>query len=313
MHFFRAPVWRIRHAAAKTVAAAAQIFSLLAALSCVDSAPGLDPGCEAGAKSCLCKADNVCNDGLHCYSGRCVADQELPATCGDGLIDDEHEVCDDGNAQSGDGCAADCRSDETCGNGVLDPVTDEQCDDGNETGGDGCSAACLYEVCGNNVVDTAAFEVCDDGNNDDGDGCAANCRSVEECGDGALNLVAGEGCDDGGRENGDGCSGTCQLETCGNGVLDPIEACDDGNNDDGDGCAAHCRSQERCGNEIVDRAAGEQCDDGGNEGGDGCSTVCHFERCGNGVPARAVRTGTTTTATVVPPNAIPMSVAAMAG
>ncbi len=75
----------------------------------------------------------------------------------------------------------------------------------------------------------------------------------------------------------------CISDNCGNGVLDPGEVCDDGNIIDGDGCSHDCKSNETCGNGIVDTAAGEVCDDGNTVSGDGCSADCRsLEGCGNG-------------------------------
>src|SRR5262252_7744578 len=68
---------------------------------------------------------------------------------------------------------------------------------------------------------------------------------------------------------------------CGDAKLDPGEVCDDGNNVDGDGCSADCKSDETCGNGIVDVAKGELCDDGNTVGGDACSADCKSdESCG---------------------------------
>src|SRR5690242_12616278 len=52
----------------------------------------------------------------------------------------------------------------------------------------------------------------------------------------------------------------CLKTPCGNGVVEADEACDDGNILDGDGCAKDCSSDERCGNNKIDLAAGEVCD-----------------------------------------------------
>lgn len=78
----------------------------------------------------------------------------------------------------------------------------------------------------------------------------------------------------------------CILGLCGNGRIDPLETCDDGGAADGDvradgvRCSANCRSDESCGNTIIDTAVGEVCD----PPGDDCSADCRTTLlCGNGV------------------------------
>jgi len=98
----------------------------------------------------------------------------------------------------------------------------------------------------------------------------ATARRLLGCGNGIKD--PNEVCDDGNTVNGDGCSADCRSnETCGNGVVDVIkgEVCDDGNTNSGDGCSADCKSHEKCGNGIQDK--NEVCDDGNNTEGDGCS------------------------------------------
>lgn len=68
--------------------------------------------------------------------------------------------------------------------------------------------------------------------------------------------------------------GVCLAVGCGNGFVDPGEACDDGNIASADGCTADCRSNERCGNGLVDPVNREQCDDGGFLDHDGCTSQC---------------------------------------
>ncbi|HTN86808.1 MAG TPA: hypothetical protein VL242_24085, partial [Sorangium sp.] len=105
------------------------------------------------------------------------------------------------------------------------------------------------------------------------------------CGNGVPE--EGEVCEDGNTDDGDGCSADCKSdERCGNGVVDAVrdEVCDDRNQVDGDGCSADCTSDERCGNGVVDAVRGEVCDDRNQVDGDGCSADCTSdERCGNGV------------------------------
>lgn len=49
--------------------------------------------------------------------------------------------------------------------------------------------------------------------------------------------------------------------SCGNGYVDVAEECDDGNRDDGDGCNEACLLEKgRCGDQIVQKALGEQCE-----------------------------------------------------
>ena len=47
----------------------------------------------------------------------------------------------------------------------------------------------------------------------------------------------------------------------------------------GDGCSADCRSDEICGNGVLDGVTGEACDDGNLAGGDGCDAGCQLEVC----------------------------------
>ncbi|MBI5495070.1 MAG: hypothetical protein HY904_08575 [Deltaproteobacteria bacterium] len=114
---------------------------------------------------------------------------------------------------------------------------------------------------------------------------AAAADAVVVCGNTRRDRT--EVCDDGNATAGDGCSADCRSdEKCGNRVVDAVrtEACDDGNTVDGDGCSADCRSNETCGNGTVDPAVGEVCDDGNTSAGDGCAADCRSdETCGNGV------------------------------
>ncbi len=123
-------------------------------------------------------------------------------------------------------------------------------------------------LCGNGIIDVYEFESCEDGNQINGDGCSAQCQ-LESCGDGILD--PSEQCDDGNFEEGDGCSSVCTV--CGDGVVDFNETCDDGNLIDGDGCQATC-FLDLCGNGVVD--AGEWCDDGNQVDDDACPNDCTF-------------------------------------
>ncbi len=146
----------------------------------------------------------------------------------------------------------------------------------------GVPSDAVFQRCGNGKVEGS--EVCDDGNTDDGDECSADCTEAIEqrkgCGNGEID--ADEVCDDGNLVGGDGCSADCKSdERCGNGIVDATkgETCDDGNTSGGDGCSANCQSNEQCGNFQVD--TGEQCDAGPN-GSSTCDVNCTFALCGDG-------------------------------
>ncbi|MCW5893339.1 MAG: CHRD domain-containing protein [bacterium] len=118
---------------------------------------------------------------------------------------------------------------------------------------------CLLPTCGDGFVDA-------------GEGCDALFRNDPLCNPDCTKIVCGDGkkegteeCDDGNTANNDGCDSTCHLEpfVCGDGKIDPNEVCDGGNTSAGDGCSADCRSNETCGNGVVDTIRGEVCDDGG--------------------------------------------------
>jgi len=81
--------------------------------------------------------------------------------------------------------------------------------------------------------------------------------------------------------------GVCLPVSCGNGRIDradpadPLdqgEVCDDGNERSGDGCSSDCRSDETCGNGVVDPIKLERCDDGDLVSNDGCDSVCQPEQ-----------------------------------
>lgn len=106
--------------------------------------------------------------------------------------------------------------------------------------------------------------------------------AFENCGDGIEQ--ADEACDDGNLRDGDGCAADCKSdERCGNNVIDATigEICDDGNQTAGDGCSPDCLSKERCGNDTVDD--GEVCDDGNINPEDACRADCHPNLCGDGI------------------------------
>ncbi|MGI5860463.1 MAG: DUF4215 domain-containing protein [Myxococcales bacterium] len=225
----------------------------------------------------------TCDDGGE--SATCNANC-TQSRCGDGVRNETAgEVCDDDNVSSGDGCSADCKSTEFCGNGYVDAVKGETCDEGidgvpRETAE--CNINCTTTRCGDRYINTAAGEVCDDGA--ETARCNADCTEPR-CGDGKLNRAAGEVCDDENNEPGDGCSADCRSEEdCGNGVVDPGEECDLGsdNHDQGD-CLTNCWLNV-CGDGIVNLVGPfriEECDDAG-ESAD-CNVDCTLAACGDGI------------------------------
>ena len=191
-----------------------------------------------------------------------------PAACGD----------DDGGGSDAGVNGNDAQVNAVCGNGTREG--NEECDEGSlnsDSTPDACRTSCRDPRCGDGVVDSG--EECDEGAaNSDGlpDACRTTCHAAT-CGDGVIDPGLGETCDDANLSPGDGCDENCVAEACGNGVVQGDEVCDDGNRSGGDGCSADCLSNESCGNNYVDGAAGESCDDGGWENGDGCSSTCSFE------------------------------------
>src|SRR6267154_4013377 len=86
----------------------------------------------------------------------------------------------------------------------------------------------------------------------------------QDCGGGLI-------CPDGFACSRDGRSCVVASDQCGNGRIDIGEICDDGNTADNDGCARDCKSDESCGNHVIDVQTGEVCDDGNHVDGDTCS------------------------------------------
>ena len=89
-------------------------------------------------------------------------------------------------------------------------------------------------------------------------------------------------------DGGDGCGLGCWIEGCGNGFLDPGEACEDSNNVAGDGCSIDCKSDESCGDGILDEVVDEVCDDGNDDDTDKCPATCEPARCGDGFVQRGI-------------------------
>ncbi len=214
---------------------------------------------------------------------------------------------DNSNADAG-GSDSDATGSSYCGDGVVDAA--EECDDGNLLDGDGCSPVCVAEpgwactgepsvcalLCNNGQLD--AGEECegDDLGGEDcttiGGGytggtlaCGTTCRFdtigciLASCGDGVVDAL--EACDDGNTSNADACMNNCQLASCGDGYLwSGVEACDDGNSSNTDACLVSCDAAS-CGDGHVWSGV-EACDDGNNSNTDACLNSCVTASCGDG-------------------------------
>jgi hypothetical protein len=137
------------------------------------------------------------------------------------------------------------------------------------TGGTAAAAGGTDESCGNGI--TEGLEYCDDGGNPEpGFGCNDDCSAsaAAVCGDGVV--TSPEVCD----EHDAYCQGCATLlGSCGDGVLQsPVEECDA--KGESPTCDTDCTLVE-CGDNLVNRAAGERCDDAVNDGELGsCTSDC---------------------------------------
>ena len=122
--------------------------------------------------------------------------------CGDGVVDNGEE-CDDQNMIETDACTNDCTI-ATCGDGII-WEDHETCDDQNMIETDACTNACQLAICGDGIV-WRGVETCDDGNFDDDDDCPGSCEPAH-CGDGFVH--ASEECDDGNLVDDDSCTTEC--------------------------------------------------------------------------------------------------------
>ncbi|MDP2341631.1 MAG: hypothetical protein Q8O67_11790 [Deltaproteobacteria bacterium] len=259
--------------------------ALLFAGGCFDAAVPADV-------ELLCTATAQCPNRTVCFViagevGRCVgADTacmvEVRERDRQGAVEDE-TACVVGGGEGA--CFAGLCLAARCGDGVENGA--DECDDGNGFDTDGCTSACLLARCRDGILrdggalfglcadgDTTCEE-CDDGNAGRGDGCDDNCR-VERCGNGRQD--EGEECEAANADDAT-CTPACRRPVCGDGFIErDVEACDDGDTLAGDGCAADCSKVERCGDGVVDVAAGEGCDDGNANPSDGCDDGCHLTR-----------------------------------
>ena len=231
-----------------------------------------------------------------------------PSACGNGLVEPfAGEVCDDNDSAPGDGCGATCRSNETCGNGFVDSIRGEQCDDGGAdyvatldgaqetppvaTAATGTATLVL------NPDDTLTYDVITTGLS--GTMAHIHLGAAGVPGPILINLLGGPTVWSGTTA----ALTTEQVAQLKAGLLyinvhtpanlggeirgqigfAPTVA--------GDGCSADCKSDETCGNGVIDAVTGEACDDGNVAGGDGCDAGCQPEVCAlASAPALGTRT-----------------------
>jgi cysteine-rich repeat protein len=277
----------------------------------------LDPGEECDPlldPDQTCNADCtevVCGDGLtqgteECDDGNttsgdgcddtCIAE---PAACGNGDVEYfAGEVCDDSDSAAGDGCNSNCQSNETCGNGFVDTIRGEQCDDGAVqyvttldgaqetppvvTGASGSATLTL------NGDDTLTYNVVTTGLSGTG-GTAAHIHlgAVGVPGPIIITLTGGPTMWSGTTP---ALSAEQKAQLKGGQLYINVHTVANSGGEirgqigfdtpvSGDGCSANCKSDETCGNGVIDTVTGEACDDGNLAGGDGCDATCQFEAC----------------------------------
>lgn len=246
--------------------------------------------------------------------GGCTTSCLWGPRCGDGVTE-PGEQCDNGinddtYRTSSDSCGRNCLLPPDCGDGVVQPSF-EQCDKGgsNQNGlYGGCSSSCTYgPFCGDGTINESN-ETCDPGRSGlvayqaNGTGCGLNCNTAPFCGDGVRN--GPEQCDplDPVIKNCTGagcpiCNASCTFEGfCGDGLIQSAtEQCDNGIfnvnpsalESSYGGCTTLCTRGPRCGDDVIQVAAGEECDDGANNENNvygKCTTACLFgPRCGDGI------------------------------
>lgn len=285
--------------------------------------PLLDPDQTCNADCTLV----VCGDGLtqgteECDDGNTVSNDgcsatciDEPTACGNGVV--EHfvgEVCDDSDSAAGDGCGSTCQSNETCGNGFVDTIRGEQCDDGGVdyvatlegaqetppvvTGASGSATLVL------NGDDTLTYDVTTTGLT--GTMAHIHLGAAGVPGPIIINLSGGPAIWSGttapltAEEKAQLKAGLLYInvhtaaningEIRGQIGFGPTAA--------GDGCSADCRSDETCGNGVIDTVTGEACDDGDLVAGDGCDASCQLEMCAlASAPALGTRIFSVATAT----------------
>ncbi len=241
------------------------------------------------------EGNEECDDGNTNPGDGCSATcKNEPFVCGNGTRE-PLEICDDSDSASGDGCSSTCLSNETCGNGVVDTIRGEQCDDGGSaytatlTGAQETPAV-VTAATGTatftlNGDQTLTYNVTTSGLS----GTAAHIHSGAAGVSGSILFPLS-----GGPSTWSGTTAAftpAQIALLKRGGLYVnVHTTANPNGEirgqigfaasvSGDGCSADCRSNETCGNGVIDTVTGEACDDGNTVSGDGCSSTCQFESC----------------------------------
>ncbi|HXS19377.1 MAG TPA: fibro-slime domain-containing protein, partial [Polyangiaceae bacterium] len=207
-------------------------------------------------------------------SGLCAPACELPAYCGDGVIDFAHgEECDEGEGENNGeygGCTSACKLAPYCGDGAKH--SSESCD---------CGPGSTLATCPSGQFESYS---------DVAGGCGYDCQPAPYCGDNIRN--GSENCDGTDVSGSRVCNANCDYDAvCGDGIKNTNEDCDHGTNNTADpgyeGCSDLCTLGPSCGDGTPDRSDGEECDLGeeANTGSyDGCTDAClEGPHCGDAV------------------------------
>src|SRR6185503_7184560 len=266
--------------------------------------PLLDPGqtCNPDCTLVVCgdgltQGTEECDDGNTTSNDGCSATcTDEPFSCGNGIVEYfAGEVCDDSDSAAGDGCGSTCGSNETCGNGFVDTIRGEQCDNGGAdyvatldgaqetppvvTAATGTATFLL------NGDDTLTYDVITTGLT--GTMAHIHLGAAGVPGPILINLAGGPAIWSGttaaltSEQKAQLKAGLLyvNVHTAANPTGEIRGQIGFGPTASGDGCSADCKSNETCGNGVIDTITGETCDDGGTVAGDGCDATCQLEAC----------------------------------
>jgi cysteine-rich repeat protein len=266
--------------------------------------PVFDPDdrCNADCTRVACgngrlEPGEACDDGNVAGGDGCSSVCTIEAfSCGNGVVEPfGGEVCDDADTAAGDGCNATCSSNETCGNGVVDTIRGETCDQGGFDFVATLDGAQQVPPVVTAATGSATFTLNPDNSLTYSVTTSGLTGTVAHLHRGALGAPGVDVIDlDGGPT---AWSGTTEplavdkvaLLRAGNLFINVHTAANPNGeirgqlgfapSVSGDGCSADCRSDETCGNGVIDTVTGEACDDGNVAAGDGCDAACQLEAC----------------------------------